>query len=310
MLAEQRLTLALCRSFGSKSGSNTVALVRQLRSETGAPMMECQKALSASQHDLEEARQWLRQHSQTKLSQKLSGRETSEGLVGCCSLENHQAASLVQVASETDFCSRSETFSQLVETVAREALNNTTTSTTTTNKDENIPSSIQEAIKEATLSFRENLQLLQVHRLVADDDEATASVVAGYVHGKTLYSPHTGTSAAVVRLTTTTTDSPQTPEIGHRLAMHIVAAKPTYLSPEHVPEQVLNQEKTVIYEQMADSDKPKDILEKIVQGRLRKFFGEVCLTEQAHMVEEGNPKVSSFLKKHGLQVTAFERLSV
>jgi elongation factor Ts len=92
--------------------------------------------------------------------------------------------------------------------------------------------------------------------------------------------------------------------------MHVVAAKPLYLRPQHVLEDVLTKEKEILTLQLADSGKPADILEKIVNGKLRKLYEGVCLTEQPHMVEEGNPKVSKVLEKLGMQVTHFELKSI
>jgi len=126
--------------------------------------------------------------------------------------------------------------------------------------------------------------------------DRTESVLTGYVHGRIPGSDCAGTSAAVVEIAKVDDSSKATREemvdAGKKLAMHVVAAKPTYLNPDAVPADVLEKEKAILMEQMADSGKPADILEKIVTGRMRKFYEGVCSTDQAHMVEEGNPKVS------------------
>lgn len=286
-------------------------------------MMECKKALAASDDDVEQALTWLRSHSTAKLSDKLSGRDADEGLVGLRLNEHGSAGVVVKVASETDFAGRSETFARLIEDVARAALDGGSgvdTGAIDVSDDaafwdrpvqKNETATVRTAVDEAVLSIRENLQLQEAHRVASSTD----GVVAGYVHGKAPHSVHAGTAAAIVELGVLSGDSDDATkttasEVGRRLAMHVVAAKPDWLSPDHVPEDVLEQERAVLMEQMADSGKPSNILDKIVAGRLRKFYESVCLTEQAHMVEEGNPKVSTFLKEHGLEIRSFKSVAV
>lgn len=253
------------QSFSSKP--SLAQLVKQLRASTGAPMVECKKALSSEDvnGDLEKAIQWLRQHGSAKVSTKMkaNGREAMEGLVGLVVKEengNTVGASLVKIGSETDFASRSEVFAKLVEDLASAALTSTTLDVNedsdfwSTKLPENNDRTVKQAMEEAILSIRENLQLKEMHCIIPQIDESSMNVVAGYVHGKAPHSQHAGTSAAVVELQATSSDSKLSQEdlqeIGKKLAMHIVAAKPEYLSPNDVPSDILDKEKEIIIQQV------------------------------------------------------------
>lgn len=323
------------------TSSTPMELIKKLRSATGAPMVECKKAISAEgvEGDYEKAAEWLRKHGSAKAASKLAGRETSEGLVGITisntSTDDEKCAhmnvvgAIVRVTSETDFASRSPAFSTLVKTVADSAI---TLSRIRSGKveDKDSPArtdvmdvneilatlvegdrSVKDALDDAVLAIRENLQIASVVSIVPSKSDA---VLAGYVHGKIDGAALAGTAAAIVELVPTTSPSKKTSkeihDIGKKLAMHIVAAKPTYLSPDQVPQNILDKEREILMEQMNDSGKPTNIMEKIVSGRLRKFYEQVCLTEQNHMVEEGNPKINKLMNKLGLQVARFESNSI
>jgi elongation factor Ts len=276
-------------------------LIQQLRKQTGAPMTDCKKALNESDNDYEKATDWLRKNSSAKAASKLIGRDASEGLVGI-SIQN-RIASIVRVSSETDFASRSADFSGLVERVAEAGLQ-------TNNLDDLMKikvgkGTVKDALDDAILAIRENLQIARVDSIEATSD---SSVLAGYVHGKIFQETQAGTSAAIVELKSIQSklNPAEIAEIGKKLAMHIVAARPTYLAPENVPADIVNKEKDILMEELASSGKPPEILEKIVRGRLRKFYENICLTEQGHMLEEGNPSVSKSLKAVGLEVVNYK----
>jgi elongation factor Ts len=169
-----------------------------------------------------------------------------------------------------------------------------------------IGKTVKDVLDDATLAIRENLQIVSADKIVASTNDA---IVAGYVHGKVFQESNAGTAAALVELVkkqTCTLSTEQMKQVGERLAMHVVAAKPLYLSQKEVPAQEIEKEKQILMEQMADSGKPADILEKIVDGRMRKYYEEVCLVEQSHMLEEGNPKVSKLLSTLGLDLVTFK----
>jgi elongation factor Ts len=137
-------------------------------------------------------------------------------------------------------------------------------------------------------------------------------VLVGYVHNRVDNAVAAGTAAAVVELVplkeAVTEETLQT--AGKKLAMHIVASRPAYLTVADVPADVLDKEKEILTKQIGDSGKPAAIVEKIVQGKLRKFYESVCLTEQAHMIEEGNPNIAKCLAEQGIAVKRFEALSI
>eukprot|EP00577_Skeletonema_sp_RCC1716_P021684 CAMPEP_0113417656 /NCGR_PEP_ID=MMETSP0013_2-20120614/25769_1 /TAXON_ID=2843 ORGANISM="Skeletonema costatum, Strain 1716" /NCGR_SAMPLE_ID=MMETSP0013_2 /ASSEMBLY_ACC=CAM_ASM_000158 /LENGTH=355 /DNA_ID=CAMNT_0000304799 /DNA_START=56 /DNA_END=1123 /DNA_ORIENTATION=+ /assembly_acc=CAM_ASM_000158 len=292
------------QSFSTAAKPSTAQLVKQLREMTGAPMMECKKALSTPEvdHDLEKAQEWLRKYGSAKASSKVAGREALEGLVGV-KIEGDRA-SIVQVKSETDFASRSETFSTFVQEIADAA------TAGDVNGDVDIGAFmasakdskgqvLSETLNDAILAIRENIQVDSMVIMKASSDK---SVLAGYVHGRAPNSS-CGSAAAVVEVEVTSdAGSGKAEEAAKKLAMHVVAAKPSYLNPESVPEDVVNKEKEILLEKMTGTNKPPEIMEKIIAGQMRKFYEGICLTEQSHMVEEGNPKVSKAMKSLGLEV--------
>lgn len=272
--------------------------------------MECKKALSDPEvnNDIQLAKDWLRKHGSAKASSKVAGREALEGLVGIKIAEDNGVASLVKVASETDFASRSEVFSTFVQEVADAAASSDAKSTedisnfmsTAKNTDGKL---LTESLNDAILAIRENLQVDSISVL---QSSTPTSVLAGYVHGRASPAATCGSAASIVELEVLNEEGKGVAEeAAKKLAMHVVAAKPLYLNPESVPEDVVNKEKGILMEKMTNTNKPPEILEKIITGQLRKFYEGICLTEQAHMVEEGNPQVGKELKKMGLEVKGF-----
>ena len=239
-------------------------------------MMECKKALSADevQNDLTKATEWLRKYGSAKASSKVAGREALEGLVGLTIANERGLATLVKVASETDFASRSETFSSFVQGVADAAAAETSASSegqvadipnflsTAKNNEGKL---LSEGLNDAILAIRENIQVSSISVMKASSD---SSVFAGYVHGRAPNST-CGTSAAIVEVASikdsgsNDDDKARWEEVAKKLAMHVVAAKPIYLNPDSVPEEVVSKEKEILREKMGDSNKPPEILEKI-----------------------------------------------
>lgn len=290
-------------SLSVRNFSSLPKLIQQLRKATGAPMMECKKALAATENDYDAATEWLRKNGSAKAASKLAGRDASEGMVGIAIGGNN--ASIVRVASETDFASRSKDFTNLVEIIASASLEQKDGDDLMTV--EVSGKTVKDSLDDAILAIRENLQIALTEKIVASSDD---SVISGYVHGKVFNESNSGAAAAIVELCPTSADSglsrEEIDEIGKKLAMHIVAAKPSYMAPEDVPADEVEKEKSIFLEQMADSGKPADILEKIVGGRMRKYYEGVCLTEQGHMLEEGNPKVAKDLASKGLKLVAYK----
>lgn len=284
--------------------------------------MECKKALTSPEvdNDLVKAQEWLRKHGGAKASSKVVGRQALEGLVGMHITESEggrQVASLVKALAETDFASRSEVFSNFVQEVAHAATQAPIETeqmvvadvpkflSTAKNNDGKL---LGESLNDAILAIRENLQVDSISLL---QSSASDSVLAGYVHGRA--SPHVtcGSSAAVVELAGTAGEGKaRAREAAKKLAMHVVAARPRYLDPDDVPTDVVEKEREIAREKLRGSNKPPEIQDKIVAGQLRKFYEGVCLTEQSHMVEEGNSKVSQVMEGLGLEVTTFRLMGM
>lgn len=303
------------RSYSTTSVvSSTMELIKDLRSTSGAPIVDCKKALANTNNDLKAALDWLREHGAAKVTSKVGDREAKEGLIGLSVDPNNQCASLVQVSSETDFAGRSDTFVNLVTYCANAALANPNTTVTTSDllEAEYKSKKVQDVINDAIVSIRENVAIQSIKSMTCSIENG---VLVGYVHGKVLPTSNAGTAAAIVELAPTSSSTGNVSkdvllDVGKKLAMHVVAAKPQYLNPESVPEDVIENEKQILRKQVEESKKPPDIVEKIVTGRLNKFYETVCLSHQAHMIEEGNPKVTKFLKEQNIELKGYELISI
>lgn len=286
--------------------------LKELRSVSGAPIVDCKKALTEMEGDMEKSLDWLRQHGTAKASKKLGDREADEGLVACAVSEDGKSASIVKISSETDFAGKSDAFVGLACHVAAATLNSSSSGVLEPQSSvlglEFESKSVQTAMEEAIVAIRENLGVQQAIKLTTGDD----GLLVAYVHRKVDGSSNAGLAAAVVEISGTEikNDPKAANDVGRKLAMHIVAAKPVYLDSESVPPEVVEKERLILESQIADSKKPLEVVEKIINGRMRKFYSEVCLTEQEHMVEDGSPKVSKALKDKGLVVKSFETFSI
>lgn len=260
------------------------------------------------------------EHGAAKASSKVAGRETVEGLIGLAADDNN-ALAIVQVASETDFASHSERFVQLVQDVTAAVLSqdSITGTSLTTEQLLGLPAagsgnSVKDIMDEAIVAIRENLSVPSATKLVAT--EANTYWVP-YVHNKRP-GTETGTAVAAVLVGSANAkaDAEAVQAVGKRLAMHIVAAKPQYKTMEDVPSEVVDKERNILESQIAMEEagakkkKPPEIIEKMIQGRLRKFYEQICLTEQPHMIEEGNPKVSKALKEAGVELHQYVYLAI
>jgi elongation factor Ts len=239
-------------------------LIKDLRTQTGAPISECKKALeatsssssSSSSSSIEEAVDWLRQHGAAKASSKVKGREASEGLVGLKISDDGSSAALVKVSSETDFASRSAAFVNLVSHAADATLLQCTVKEGKVDEETVLSSeydskSVQQALDEAVVAIRENLGLASAVRM--NSTTTTNGLLVGYVHGRADGSTVAGTAAAVVHVIPkkgVTVSQERLQEAGKKLAMHVVAAKPLYLTPDDIPDDVLQKENDILTQQV------------------------------------------------------------
>ena len=259
--------------------SISAALVKQLREATGAGMMDCKKALQETDGDLEAAIDWLRSKGIAK-AEKKSGRTAAEGLVGVKG-DGNQAV-VIEINSETDFVARNEAFQELVGNVATVAL-------TTDGSAEAVAAaayadsgkSVDEAIKDAVATIGENMNLRRSEKLAV-----SAGAVASYVHNAA--ATDMGKLGVLVGIDTEG-DAAAAAKIGRQIAMHVAATNPMSVDVTDLNPEAVEREKAIFTEQARESGKPDNIIEKMIEGRLRKFYEEVCLVKQSFVI---NPDMS------------------
>lgn len=252
----------------------TAAMVKELREKSGAGMMDCKKALAETNGDMEAAIDWLRAKGIAKADKK-SGRTAAEGLIGVAS-EGTKSV-LVELNSETDFVARNDAFQDIVRGVATVALG--TDGTIDAVSAATYPStgkSVTDTIKDAIATIGENMALRRSVKLEVND-----GVVSTYVHNAA--ADGLGKLGVLVALQSTG-DKAALNAIGRQIAMHIAATNPLAIRPEEVDAAVAEREKNVFIEQARESGKPEAIIEKMVEGRMRKFFEEVVLLKQAFVI--------------------------
>jgi elongation factor Ts len=254
-------------------------MVKDLREKTGAGMMDCKKALAETNGDMEAAIDWLRAKGIAKADKK-SGRTAAEGLIGIASAGTK--AVVVEINSETDFVARNEAFQDLVRGVATVALG--TDGTVDGVAKATYPAtgkSVEDSIKDAIATIGENMTLRRAALLQVED-----GVVATYVHNAA--GEGIGKLGVLVALKSTG-DKEALNTIGRQVAMHIAATNPLAIRAEEVDAAVAERERNVFIEQSRASGKPDNIIEKMVEGRMRKFFEEVALLSQSFVM---NPDIT------------------
>ena len=263
----------------------SAALVKQLRESSGAGMMDCKKALTETEGDLDAAVDWLRKKGLAAAAKK-AGRVAAEGLVGVTA-EGTRGA-VVEVNSETDFVARNESFQGFVKSCAEIALSSAGDLEQT--KAAGFPGSGHSVADELTnmiAKIGENMNLRRTAGIAVDQ-----GVVCSYIHNQT--APGLGKIGVLVGLESAG-DAEKLQVLGRQLAMHVAAAQPLAVDRDGVDASALERERDVLSEQARASGKPEEIIEKMVEGRLRKFYEEVCLLEQVFVID-GENKVSKVLE--------------
>ena len=264
----------------------TAALVKELREKTGAGMMDCKKALGETNGDLEGAVDWLRKKGLAAAAKK-SGRVAAEGLVAVAT--SGTAGAVVEVNAETDFVARNEKFQGFAAEAAKVAL--TTGADVEALKAAAYPGAghtVQDELTSLIATIGENMNLRRAAKL-----SVSAGVVTSYIH--TAIAPGLGKIGVLVALESTG-DAAKLTELGKQIAMHVAAARPDALDVADVDVSALEREKSVLAEQARASGKPESIIEKMVEGRLRKYYEEVCLLEQTYVID-GESKVRAVVEK-------------
>jgi len=252
----------------------TAAMVKELREMSGAGMMDCKKALGETGGDMEAAIDWLRAKGIAKADKK-SGRTAAEGLIGIADSGNE--AVVVEVNSETDFVARNDAFQELVSGIAEVALS--TDGSVEKIAAANYPKtgkSVEDSIKDAIGTIGENMTLRRAAKLSVGN-----GVVASYIHNAA--AEGLGKLGVLVALESDG-DKEALKAIGRQVAMHVAATSPLAVRAEEVDSAVADRERAVFLEQAKESGKPANIAEKMVEGRMRKFFQEVALLSQAFVI--------------------------
>lgn len=276
----------------------TAAMVKDLRERTGAGMMDCKAALAETNGDMEAAVDWLRKKGLAKAAKK-SGRTASEGLVAVA-VESAGAGAkgvVVEVNSETDFVARNEVFQKMVGEIARAAL--ATEGSVEAVRAAPYPGgskTVEEHVAEMVGQIGENMTLRRAAGLAVEE-----GVVASYVHGQA--SEGLGRIGVLVGLKSSAGDTEKLTALGRQLAMHVAAARPLAARVEELDPAVVDRERSVLAEQARGSGKPEDIIAKMVEGRLRKFYEESVLLEQVFVVD-GETKVAKVIETAAKEIGA------
>jgi elongation factor Ts len=277
----------------------TAALVKQLRELTGAGMMDCKRALTEADGVLDAAVDWLRKKGLSAAAKK-SGRVAAEGLVGVASAPLR--AAMVEVNAETDFVARNETFQGFVETLAKLALD--VGEDLDVLKAAAFPGTgrtVAEELTHMVATIGENMTLRRARVL-----SVSSGVVATYMHAA--LRPGLGKIGVLAAI-----EAPSEIEglemLGRQVGMHVAAARPDALDIDAVDPAALERERAVLSEQARASGKPEAIIEKMVEGRVRKYYEEVVLLEQV-WVHDGESRVRAVMKKAGGKLTGFARFQL
>jgi len=263
----------------------SAAQVKELRERTGLGLLECKKALAEASGDIEAAIETLRKSSGMKAAKK-AGRTAAEGIVAIQSAPDGSLAAMVEVNSETDFVARDENFLNFVQTVVGTAFEQRNNDITLL-----AGGDIEEARQALVQKIGENIS---VRRVVVH--EASAGVVGGYVHGNNRI-------AVVVSL------KGGNAELAKDVAIHVAAVNPQVVSPDQMAEEVVAKEREIYTAQAQESGKPAEIVEKMIDGRIRKFLSENSLTEQA-FVKDPDTTVGKLVSAAGAEIVGFSRFEV
>ena len=267
----------------------TAAQVKELREKTGAGIMDCKKVLTETDGDMEKAMELLRERGIAKAAKK-SDRIAAEGLVECYISEDGKVGSIVEVNSETDFVAKNAEFKEFVLEVAKQvAIKNPKDVEELLGQDsiQETGKTVKEVLTDKIAKIGENMNIRRFERF------ETEGVVEKYIHGD-------GKIAVLVDFAKG--DS----EVAKDVCMQIAAARPEYIRKEEVPQDRVNKEMEILKAQAMNEGKPTEIAEKMVQGRIRKFYEEICLIDQ-EFVKNPDIKVSELLKTKNAEITRFAR---
>ena len=267
----------------------TAQQVKELREKTGAGMMDCKKVLTETDGDMEKAAELLRERGIAKAAKK-SGRVAAEGIVEAYISEDGKVGAIVEVNSETDFVGKNEEFRTFVMNVAKQVVEKNPADVESLLAQDSIEEpgkTVQEVLVGKIATIGENLNIRRFARF------ASEGLVEKYIHGD-------GKIAVLINM------KKGSKEVAKDVCMQIAAARPEYLNEESVPAERIEKEKEILKIQTMNEGKPEAIAEKIVEGRIGKFFSEICLLDQ-QFVKNPDIKVSQLLKEKDAEVVEFAR---
>jgi len=281
----------------------TASMVKDLRDKTGVGMMDCKKALAETNGDMEAAIDWLRKHGLSKAAKK-AGRVAAEGLVGVA--VGGDAGALVEVNSETDFVARNDEFKDFVKSAAQIAL-------AEGGDVEKLlarplgEGSVEQALTAMIAKIGENMSVRRAVALAV-----SPGIVASYVHNAA--SPELGKIGVLVALKSTA-DKEKLAALGKQLAMHVAAAAPLALTVEHLSKEVVDRERAVQADLARQSGKPENVIEKMLEGRMRKFYEDTVLMAQTFVID-GETQIAKLIEKASkdmgapVEIAGFARFQV
>lgn len=270
--------------------------IKELRERTGAGIMDCKKALQETNGDIEAAIEYLREKGIAAAAKK-AGRIAAEGKVSVLIDEDRKKGVILEVNSETDFVAKTDNFNTLLDNLSRHLLQSNANSMEDVLAESwfmDDSKDVNTVIKEAIANIGENLNLRRFNRYETD------GFLYDYIHMG-------GKIGVIVDIDGENTEENQL--AAKDIAMHVAASAPEYIDRFQVPADVVEREKNIYKEQMLNEGKPEHVIEKIVEGKLDKFYSEICLLEQA-FVKDTDKTVAQVLEENGLKVNAFTRFEL
>ncbi len=265
--------------------SFSASMVKELREKSGAGMMDCKKALIETECNMDDAIDWLRKQGLSAVAKK-SSRVAAEGLIGVTIKETK--GGMIEVNSETDFVARNELFQSFVKTCSDLVLTSKSSIDVLKNLTfSNAENTVDQELKNNIATIGENMNIRRIEYI-----EVSEGVLVSYVHNKV--SEDLGKLGVIVAIESKA-NKDKLLEVGKQIAMHIAATSPKSLNIEDLDSNLVDREKEVLIDQAVSSGKPKDIAEKIVQGRMKKFFQDVVLNEQVSVID-GETKIKDIIK--------------
>ena len=268
----------------------SASLVKELREKTGAGMLDCKKALEATDANIDAAVDWLREKGISKAAKK-ADRIAAEG-VAAILIDGNNAA-IVEVNSETDFVAKNDEFKSMVDTILKTILNSDKDTVEELLAESTGSETIEELITSKTATIGEKLSLRRFVKITKSDNENFGEYI------------HMGGKIAVLTLLEGANS-----DVAKEVAMHAAAMRPLYVKQENVPADVLENEKKIMREQLLNEGKPEDKIENILVGKVNKYYEEVCLENQIFVKAENKETVSKYVANNGGKIINMIRFEV